>query len=166
MRRLAALALAALATACGQNPTELTNAGRTALESADPAAAEAHFRDALAAYGSDHTSPDYLNARVGLCEALAAQEAAAKAQAAVDEFRKLATEMPDKIDARLYNSLGGRLADAGHRKEAIDLIGAGKERFPDTEHLDKLAHRILEEAEASNDAGALDALKGLGYVGD
>jgi tetratricopeptide (TPR) repeat protein len=168
MRRLLPLLLCPtlLLAACSKNPTELTAAGRTALGEGRYAAAEGHFREALDSLGTDTTSKDYLSARIGLCESLAAQNDAGKAKAAVDEFLALSGQSPQAIDASWYYTVASKLGDANHTTEAITLLGAGLERFPDSDHLTKLRDRLGKEAEESGDSGALDTLKGLGYVGD
>jgi tetratricopeptide (TPR) repeat protein len=160
---LASLAL--LATSCGggsSDPAELTSNGQKALGTQDFASALADFEAALAAIGGDTSHPSYLRAKLGAVEARSASDA----QAAVDELIELAGAMPGKVSDRDYNRIAGRMGDAGHFEQAIALLAKGKEEYPESAHLDKLGNRLADEAKKSGDSSALDALAGLGYVGD
>ena len=159
---LASLAL--LVSSCGgsSDPGELTSNGYKALGTQDFAGALADFEAALEAIGGNTSHASYVRAKMGAIEARAATDAAA----AADELIELAGAMPGKVSDRDYNRIAGRMGDAGHFTEAIALLEKGKEEYPDSAHLDKLGNRLADEAKKSGDSGALDRLKGLGYVGD
>lgn len=157
------LSLALLLPACGgSDPAALTHSGNTALGSGDFDAALADFQSALDAIGSDTSHPEYVRAKLGAIEAWTKLDPA-KAR---DEFLKLADAMPDRVNDRDFNRIGGRLGDAGNINEATELAQAGKERYPDSAHLDTLIKRLGDQAQAGGDSEALEALRGLGYVGD
>lgn len=157
------LSLALLLPACGgSDPAELTHSGNAALGSGDFEGALADFEGALAAIGSDTSHPEYVRAKLGAIEAETKLD---PAKAKVD-FLKLADALPERVNDRDFNRIGGRLGDAGHIGEAIALAEAGKERYPDSAHLDTLIERLGDQAKAGGDSEALEALRGLGYVGD
>ena len=74
--------------------------------------------------------------------------------------------MPDAVTERTYADIAGRLGDGGSIDDAIALLDAGKQRFPDSSTLDALGQRLVKKAKESGDSAALDALAGLGYAGD
>jgi len=164
-RTPALLALLALAAAaCSRSGAQHAAAARAALDT-DPASAEASFRSACRLLSSG--DPASLGARVGLCEALAAQPAPEKAREAVEAFRSLAAEEPDRVDDRLYNTLAERLAAGEHFELAAGVVRDGMERFPESSHLPGLVASLGRRAEESEDDGARKALKvleGIGYV--
>ena len=74
--------------------------------------------------------------------------------------------LPDQVTERTYADIAGRLGDTHSFVEAIALLEAGKERFPESATLDGLGKKLVKQAEQAGDSGALDALSGLGYAGD
>ncbi len=148
----------------GEDPKVLTAHGRTELAGGAYETAEQNFRDALAAIAGDKSDPNYLNASMGLCEALANQ-GAEEADEARGKFLALAKES-DKITDRHFNTIGGMLGKSKNLAQATEVLSAGLEQYPDSEHLKKLLGELGKMAEASGGGAALDALKGLGYVGD
>ena len=82
------------------------------------------------------------------------------------EFQELARAMPDQISERHYSTIAGRLGDAGNFGEAVALLEAGKETYPESGLLDSLGKKLAEQAQKAGDSDALSALAGLGYVGD
>jgi len=166
MRRTVTLLLSALllVTSCGgsTDPAELTKSGERALGTQDFQTALTDFEAALAVIGGDTSDPNYLHAKLGEIEARSATDAA---KAAADLIA-LSEAMPGEVSDRDFNRIAGRMGDAGKFSEAIELLAKGKEQYPESAHLDKLGARLAEDAQKSGDSGALDALRGLGYVGD
>lgn len=157
---VAALVLVTPGCGGGSDPAALSQEGFQELGAGDFEAAEHSFAKALEGMDSSHA--DYLRVRLGHVEAQA-RIAPARAK---DEFLALATAMKDKVTDRHYNQVGGRLADAGAFPEATAVLEAGLAAFPESKALADLRKSLGDRAKASGDSGALDALKGLGYVGD
>jgi len=166
MRTLAALATALplLLAACGgsSDPGALADSGQKALGSGDYSAALADFEKAVDAMGGDTSHQDYVRARLGAVEALTQIDASR----AKSEFLELADAHSDRVNDRDFNRIGGRLGSAGNVNEGTELVQAGLKRYPESEHLKKLVQRLGDMAQQSGDSEALEALKGLGYVGD
>ena len=160
----ALLALLPLVTACGgsSDPSELTSTASKALATGDFAGAKSDFDAALEAIGEDAQHPDYLKAKMGAIEARTKDEA----KAAVSMFLALHKKVGDKVGAADFNLIGGRLGDSGNFDEAIELAKAGMEAFPGSTHLETLVQRLGDMAASTGSSAALDALRGLGYVGD
>jgi hypothetical protein len=59
-----------------------------------------------------------------------------------------------------------QLTDKKALKDAVFVLDAGLKRFEGDAKLKEAMDKTKLAAESSGDAGALDALKGLGYVGD
>ena len=146
----------------GGDPAAATDAGYQALGTGDFASAESEFETALAAIGADTAHPQYLKAKLGSITA-ACRTDPARAQS---ELLALAEALPDQVGERTYADIAGRLGDAGNFGEAVALLDAGKQRFPESATLDGLGQKLVKQAEQAGDAGALDALAGLGYAGD
>ena len=89
------------------------------------------------------------------------------ADEAVSMFLALAKKLPDQVGAADFNRIGGRLGDSGNFDQAIELAKAGKDAFPESEHLDTLVQRLGDQvkAQGSGSSEALKALQGLGYTG-
>lgn len=158
---LAALVLAAASCAAGVDPKTRTDAGYSALQQKDFDVARDEFDAALEAIGDDEGHGYYLKAKLGRVEALAALDPGQ----ANRELAALADAMPQKIDDGDYYAIGGRMIDEDKLSEAVELLTAGMERFPDSENLPRLRDRAGKRAEEQGDAGVLDSLRGLGYVG-
>jgi len=159
------LATLTLLTACGggaTDPADAADAGYRALGTQDYAAAEAEFESALAAIGEDTAHPTYVKAKLGAIQT-ACRTDAARAQA---ELVELAVVLPDQVTERTYADIAGRLGDAGSFAEAVALLEAGKQRFPESATLDGLGKKLQKQAEKAGDSDALEALSGLGYAGD
>ena len=156
--------LAFVLPACGgsSDPHSLTEEGRKALSSGSYDEAAKSFEKALSALGNDTNSPDWKPAKLGLIHALTRIDAAR----AKKDFLDYAAASPSKVTDTDFNTIASRLGDAGKLTEAIDVLKVGKEKFPESPHLDALGNSLLEKAQTSGDMGAADTLKGLGYVGD
>lgn len=153
-------------TACGgeTDPAELTRSGSRALGQGDFATAREDFDLALLEIGEDATNPEYLRAKMGAIEARTKDAP----DEAVAMFLALAKKLPDQVGAADYSRIGGRLGDGGHFNQAIELVSAGKTSLPPSAQptLDKLIQDLGNKAKESGSTGALDALRGLGYVGE
>jgi len=161
---LTLLSLGVIGTSCGgsSDPASQVNAGYGALNAGNPTDAVARFDAAIEAMGGDVSHAEYLRAALGRVEALAAVDPGA----ARNGLLALASELPGAIGDADYNRIGGLLASGGHFDAAIDVMDAGMKAFPESGHLAALLDNIKEAAEGSGASGALDRLKGLGYIGD
>jgi predicted Zn-dependent protease len=164
MTRLLALSLLLLLPACGgaRNPAELTDQGYQSLRSGDHQAALASFEEAIAAYGHDTVHSGWLRAKLGAIEALTHTDPAR----AKEEFLKLAAANPGRLTDKEFSLIGGLLGDQGKLGEATDVLKAGIAAHPESPQLQALLAKLGKMAEASGSADQLDALRGLGYVGD
>ncbi|HGY92172.1 MAG TPA: hypothetical protein ENK43_13465 [Planctomycetes bacterium] len=166
MRRISTLLLTSLLflASCGgsADPAEQTKAGERALGTQDFSAALSEFQGALSAIGDNPQDPLYLRAKLGEIEARATTDAAK----AKDDLIALAAALPGKVSDRDFNRIASRMGDAGLFSEAIALLAKAEELFPDSEHLKKLGAKLAENAQKAGDSSAMDALAGLGYVGD
>ena len=161
MRTTTALLIAlstSLAACGGGNPKEDAFA---ALNSGDFAGAIADFDKAMD--GVEQGSSEHIELAVGRCEALAHTDA----EAAKNAMIALAEAHKDGVKSGDYKLVASKMVDAKNFEPAIHLLDDGiKNRFPsDSEKLTALIETITMKAEKSGDAGALSALKGLGYVG-
>ena len=106
-------------------------------------------------------SPQYFAAKIGEIEARATTDAAK----AKDDLIQL-SESGAAVTDRHFAAVAERMGDAGKFEEAIALLDKGLKLHADSTHLDKLGKKLADDAKKSGDSGALDALAGLGYVGD
>jgi tetratricopeptide (TPR) repeat protein len=160
--RLVALFLCFLPACSSSDPRALTDEGSKALNSGKYEEAAESYTKALAEIGSDTANVDWKRAQLGLIQARARLDGA-RAQT---EFLELARANPGKVTDADFNLIASKLGDAGKLSEAIAVLEAGKTTFPNSQHLDALGKDLRARAKASGDSGALDKLKGLGYVGD
>ena len=152
-----------LAASCGgsSDPAELVTSGERALGTRDLSTAQGHFEDALAAIGEDTSHALYLRAKLGSIEARSASDP----DGAKNDLIALSRAMPGKVTDNDFNRIANQMG-AKELTAAVAVLAEGMELYPDSEHLDKLAKRLQAQAESSGNAGALDALAGLGYVGE
>ncbi len=159
-----ALALALTLAACGgggSDPAAANEEGYAALGSGKYANAASHFQTALDAIGSDTSNAQYLRASMGLIET----NVHVDPERAKDDFLALASASP-QVNAKDYSRIGGMLAGAKQFQPAIAVVDAGIKAYPETPALEKMIEQISADAEKSGDAEAINALKGLGYLGD
>jgi len=157
-----AVLLLCLVPACGtSDPTALTNEARSALASGKYEEAAKSYEQALAALGSDTSSPAWKLAKLGLIQARVRIDA----PKAKDEFLQLAAMDSGKITDSDFNTIAGQFGDAGKFSEAIDILKAGKAKFPESKHLDELGKNLEKSALQSGDKKASEQLRGLGYGG-
>jgi hypothetical protein len=151
-----------LLPACGSSdPRTLNDDGSSALNSGKYEKAASSYGDALAAIGDDESHGEWMRAKMGFIKAQTHLDAGL----ARDEFLKLAAAKPERVTDQEFSLIGGSLGDAGALEEAIAVLAKGKETHPESKHLDALMVELGKAAEQSGAGGALDALKGLGYVG-
>ena len=162
-RLLVALALClSLLPACGaSDPRTLADEGATALSSGDYQKASGLYEKALAQLGDDSANPDWMRCKLGWIQA----ETRIDAGRAKDEFLKLAASSPSRVTDKEFSLVGSRLGDAGKLDEAIAVLKVGMEANPESLHLQALVKELGDRAKSAGSAGALDSLKGLGYVG-
>ena len=163
--RLALLVAAGGLAACGagsSDPNEAIDAGYQALGAQDFAAAEKDFAAALDALGGDTSHPSYVKAKLGAIQAACRTDA----ERAKSELLALAAALPDRVTERTYADVAGRLGDAKSFKQAIAVLAAGKERFPESAALDGIGNQLAKQAEAADDPESQKALAGLGYGGE
>jgi hypothetical protein len=161
---LAGLLLCAVACG-GKTAAEHADAAQAALNSGEYAAARSAAEAAL--------KDEAVKADKGLAwrlekvrlDALAGQKDEDEMLASLG---RLGTTNAAQVDAPLYGSLSISLNDAGDIDGAIDVLEAGKQKFP--EHTDKFEtakNRIVAAAKKAAEEGnsaELERLKALGYV--
>lgn len=163
MKNLLAFAfLICMVSACGSaDPQELADKGAEALNAGQYPEASACYGKALAALQTNTSSAEWRRAKLGWIQAQTRIDAAV----ARDEFLSLASANPTSITDREYSLVGSRLGDAGKLEEAIAVLTAGMEANPESLHLQALVKELGDKAKSTGSAGALESLKGLGYVG-
>lgn len=151
-----------LVTACGggSDPKAMAGEGSAALNSGKYAEAAGHFEAALAAMGSDSANPDWMRAKMGLVQALVHTDA----PRAKTEFLALAAS--GKAGDREFSMIGTQLAEKGKLAEATEVLEAGLKAHAESPALLELRDRLGDIAKESGSSADLEALKGLGYVGD
>jgi hypothetical protein len=161
--RSLALALLCLLPACGGNsdPRVMTDEGSKELNSGEFDAAAKSFQAALDAIGNDSANSEWKHAKLGLIQVHIHMDAGK----AKDEFLTFAAAAPSKVTDQDFSLIGSRLGDANKLTEAIAVLDAGMKAFPESPHLKALGNDLQQRAKSSGATGALDSLKGLGYVG-
>lgn len=157
-----ALTLLLLLASCGggsADPAAATNAGYEALGKGDAGAAVDHFAQALAVLKPGE--PGYKRARMGEVEA----KIQLAPEAAAGSFIEFAKAQPDQVAAEDYRKVGMQLSDRKALKSAVDVLDAGIKRFAGDPKLKEAMDLTVAAAETSGDTSALDALRGLGYIG-
>lgn len=160
---IATLALALLASCGGgSDPKALTSEGYTALQGGRYEVARGDFDKALAAIGTDTSSPDFKRAKMGAIEAQIHLDAGK----AKDEFLAYAKGSPSQVEERDFNKIGGLFGSEGKVAEGVEVLTAGMAAFPESVLLQALVKQLGDLAKKSGNAKELEALAGLGYVGD
>ena len=161
-----------LCTACGgqASPTESVDAGYSALNSGDYGSALASFQEALA--GMAPSDEGYLSANLGYIQAQCHIDAAqAKADllsmskdsgVRASDYSMVVTEIISAATAQASSDSDAANVTIG---EAVAILQAGKDDFPDYDKWDALLKKTGDKAASLGSADALEALKGLGYVG-
>lgn len=161
---LAVLALASLTACSGSaaDPKALATEASAALSKGDYATAQAKAEQGLTAPGAAADKATAWTLERIRLEALAGK---GEVTAVLTGLTKLAGDYATQVNADLYAKLGKLVADAGKLAEAIDLVEAGKQAFPDkVAAFDGLVASIKEAASAGGDSAAVEKLKALGYL--
>jgi len=80
-------------------------------------------------------------------------------------LERLSGEYGERVDAILYNQLGGFVKEAGNYVEAINVLDAGKKEYPDkAAAFEQQIEDLTARAGEAGDQEALEALKALGYL--
>lgn len=159
---LLALTLPLVLTACGggsADPAAATSAGYEALGKGDAEQAVDHFAKALGQLKPG--DPGYKRARMGEVEA----KIQLAPEAAAGSFLEYARSQPEQVVAEDYRKVGVQLSDRKALKAAVDVLDAGLKRFAGDAKLKESMDLTVAAAETSGDTSALDALRGLGYIG-
>lgn len=165
---LSTLALSLALVACGggdsSDPRDLLSSGSTALGSKDYPAALADLSAASEALGGDTSNALYADVQKGLLFA----QAGAAPDAALASLKARASDMGDNVDIGLYMSVAGHMSDGGNFDQAVEVVKLAIDKFGKSEALDTQVADIMKKMSSAGDAasGALDAMAGLGYVGD
>jgi len=149
---------AALPACGGADPATQVRDSYSALSSRDYSGAEAGFTEAL--QGLDASSPEHMRAQLGLYRARSYSDPAG----AKSDF--LTYARANNLAIIDYTQLISDLVSGDHLDEAIAIVGEMKTIFPDEPKVDDMGNMLVTKAKSSGDSGALDALSGLGYVGN
>ena len=166
--RFSALALFVALASCGgsssSDPRDLLSSAGRALGNQDYEAALKDFTAASEAVGDDTANPLYKSIQEGLLFA----QAGADPQAALATLKARADDMGDNVEVDVYSSVASHMSNAGQFDAAAEVIAIATEKFGKNDTLKTQVASIMKKmAEAGDSAsGALDAMAGLGYVGD
>jgi len=157
--RSLSLCLLSLLAACGgPDPATQVKDSYSALSSRDYSGAESGFTEALQSL--DASSPEHMRAQLGLFRARSYSDpAGAKA-----DF--LTYAKANNLAIIDYTQLISDLVSGDHLDEAIAIVGEMKTIFPDEPKVDDMGNMLVAKAKSAGDSSALDALSGLGYVGN
>lgn len=164
MPRSLRLALSAslllLPIACGGavDPAESTDAGMTALSSAQYADAYRAFNEAIEAMDPEH--PQYVRARTGRAEA----GAHFNPEQAVEDYLELA-EIHADVGSREIEKFASVLKQAGSYSQAVVLLDRASQLFPEEGRLRELFEQYERDASKEASPAELEELAGLGYAG-
>lgn len=165
LRPLAALLVSAgiavtfLAAGCsGSDPKALTNEGYAALGKGDMASALSKFDKALE--GLDTKHDQYLRATLGRCEALAKTDPAR----AKTTFFQVTMAQPEKVREDDYSLVCNALLQAGATLDAIDVMKAGHDRFPESPKMIAMVEAVKSAAKREKTSEAVEKLKSMGYL--
>ncbi|HEX5010291.1 MAG TPA: hypothetical protein VFY71_07810 [Planctomycetota bacterium] len=161
---LATLALCLLAACGGATPKELSDEADKALRGGDPAKAQKlaeEGQEAMKGSAADRGTAWQLE-RVRL-EALATQ---GKATEVLAGLTQASLGYADQVKADFYAKLGREMADAGKPVDSLELVEAGKMKFPDrASDFDGLIAQLKQKAESGGDDALMARLRQLGYIG-
>ncbi len=152
----ACLALASCGGGAPTDPAGLTNAGYDKYDAQDYEAAQADFQAAIDAGAADAALKD---ATLGLVRAMAHTNT----KKAAETFTEFAAAHASLLAVKDYSTVGGELMGAGSAADALAVIHAGQQEFPDDAGLAKVVDAVKAKA-AAGDAAAASALSGLGYL--
>lgn len=154
--------LAALALACAScspsDPRALNDEGRAALGRGDARGALERFDAVLAR--ADAPESQRFRAALSRCEALAHVDGAA----ARSSFLDLARCEPEQVGEDDYSLVCAALLQGGATLDAIEVMKAGHDRFPDSPKMEAMVEAVIAEARREETPDALRRLADLGYV--
>ncbi len=156
----AALSLPLIFTAC-TDESDPKEGGYEAMQNGDHATAASAFKAALE--GTDASAPDYTELRLARCEALAF----VNGDESEAEFKSLCEEQSE-LDSKQYALIGRSLLEAEATANAARVVDMGLTAHPDDAKLTALMDKVMvaaAEAADGEDSDAMDALKGMGYLG-
>ena len=157
-RCLSLCLIAALASCGGPDPATQVKDSYSALSSRNYSGAEAGFAEAL--QGLEAGSPEHMRAQLGLFRARSYSNPAG----AKTDF--LAYAKANNLAIIDYTQLISDLVSGDHLEEAIAVVAEMKTIFPDEPKVDEMGNMLVAKAKSSDNSDALDALSGLGYVGN
>jgi hypothetical protein len=167
-RCLAVLALALLVGCGGKDPVKTAGEADEALRKGDAVTAQKLAEEGLALpnVAADNGTAWRLE-RVRL-EAKATKATKPEAAAVLTEMERLGKTYaaPNQVNAAFYAKVARELVDAKQLVESLDLIEAGKQKFPkEVDKFDGLIAELQDRAATGGDNELTRKLEGLGYVG-
>jgi hypothetical protein len=149
--------------ACGGSGSgaskSLASEGYTALGKGDARGALVKFDEALA--GLSASDSEYARAALGRCEALALIDGVAAARS----FLELAATAPDREREDDYGLVFSRLLQAEFRVDAMDVMKAGLDRFPESKRMAAIYEQVDAATKRANQPEELKKLASFGYAG-
>jgi hypothetical protein len=153
------IAVTLLAGGCGgHDPRALTSEGYAALGKGDTAGALSKFDEALE--GLDPKHDQYLRATLGRCEALAKTDPAR----AKSSFFQATMAQPEKVREDDYSLICSALLQACATIDAIDVMKAGHDRFPESPKMIAMVEAVKSAAKREKTSEAVEKLKSMGYL--
>jgi len=152
----AALLLALGLAACGGS-TDHKKAAYKAFADEDHAEAAQQFEQALASRSA--SDADYKELKIDRVRALSWVDG----DRALVAARNLASELT--LDAREYRDITTEMVNAHAYAPAVQMMDLGMKAFPDDEKMAQVRDVVIETSEQAGDPAALNALKGMGYLG-
>ena len=157
-RQLHLCLLLALTACGGTDPATQVNESYSSLNARDYSGAEAGFAEALPQL--EPGTSVHLRAQLGLFRARSFSDSAS----AKTDF--LAYASANDLEIGDYTQFITDLVTGEHLEEAIAVVSEMKKAFPDNVKVDDMGNALVERAKSAGDTSALDALSGLGYVGN
>lgn len=154
-----ALLLAAALAGCssGPNAEELQKGVESAVQAKDYAGAVAKADEALKVDAIAKDAAKAWRFESLKLNALADGGKGADVKAGLE---RLGATYDKQLTAALYRSLADKLRAAGDGQGSIDILDAGKKKFPE----DKSFDEAIEAAKQSADPAEIERLKALGYL--
>lgn len=167
---LLSLLLGLAACGGGSDPAAQVDSGYSSLSAGDHAAAVTSFEGALA--GLEAGTPQHLDAKLGQIQALCHVDPvrargellglSADSGVQAGDYNKVVTELVAAAQAKAAADQDAAVATIN---EAVAILTQGKQTFPDYDKWDALIKKTGDRAASLGSGDALEALKGLGYVG-
>lgn len=144
---------------CGPDPEQMKNDAQGALAAGDFTHAQELASQALERVPGTDKRLQWALERIRL-EALARGNRGAEAR---DSLERLSGAYPTQVKASLYLAMATYLRDAGGVGDAIEILIAGDERFPEESAKFKA---MIQEIEAGGlmDPAEVERLRSIGYL--